>query len=73
MYKITIPSGETLTTEKPTFIRVHNNNCFIICDRAKAEGVIYGGVPYFFKDGVMVHEFDGGSINDILSVMLGVE
>lgn len=67
MYKITTPAGVTFTTEKPNFIRVHKNGCYILCPREKAEGVAYGGTPYLFKDGAMVHEVDGGKEVDTLA------
>ena len=67
MYKITTPEGATFTTEKPNFIRVHKNGCFVLCDRSKAEGVAYGGTPYLFRDGAVVHEIDGGKSLDELT------
>lgn len=67
MYKITTPEGAVFTTEKPNFIRVHSNGCYILCDRSKAEGVAYGGTPYLFKDGTMCHEIDGGKEVDTLA------
>ena len=67
MYKITTPEGVTFTTEKPNFIRVHKNGCFILCEQKNAEGVAYGGTPYLFEDGAMVHEIDGGKSMDELA------
>lgn len=63
MYKIITPDGEFLT-EKPNFIRKHSNNCFILTERSKAEGVAYHGTPYMFADGAMCYEVDTGA--DIL-------
>jgi hypothetical protein len=60
MFKITFPDGKSVITEKPNFIRVHKNNCFILCPREKAEGVAYRGSPFLFKDGTHIHETDGG-------------
>lgn len=60
MYKIQTPTGETFLTEKPNFIRVHNNGVtFILTDRDKADGVVYHGTPYLFSDGVIYCEVDG--------------
>ena len=64
MYRITFPNGETAITEKPTFIRKHSNNCFVLCQREKAEGVAYKGSPFMFSDGANVQEIDGGSLVD---------
>lgn len=72
MYKIRTPDGSVITTEKPSFIRVHSNNCYLLCDRSKAEGVAYGGIPYLFKDGTMVYEFDSGVTTELLNALLGV-
>lgn len=62
MYKITKPDGTAVFTEKPNFIRVHKNGCYLLTSREKAEGVAHGGTPYLFRDGAMCHEVDGGSI-----------
>lgn len=60
MYRIQTPSGETFLTEKPNFIRVHQNGTtFLLTDRERAEGVAYHGTPYLFKDGASIYEFDG--------------
>ena len=59
MYRITFPNGETAITEKPNFIRKHSNNCFVLCQREKAEGVAYNGSPFMFSDGANVQEIDG--------------
>ena len=64
MYKIITNTGETHLTEKPTFIRKHENGCFVLTDEEMAEGVAYNGTPYLFKDGAMVCEVDKGA--DIL-------
>jgi hypothetical protein len=59
MYKLITPDGEFLT-EKPNFIRKHSNNCFILTERSKAEGIAYHGTPYMFADGAMCYEVDSG-------------
>ena len=64
MYKIITHTGETHLTEKPNFIRKHENGCFVLTDEATAEGVAYNGTPYLFKDGVICCEVDKGT--DIL-------
>lgn len=61
MYKIITPDGKFLT-EKPNFIRKHSNNCFILTERSKAEGIAYHGTPYMFADGAMCYEVDGGDV-----------
>ena len=66
MYKITTPDGVVYTREKPDFIRVHKNGCFLLTTREKAEGVAIHGTPYLFKDGAFVCEFDGGQAMDEL-------
>ena len=67
MYKITTPEGVVYTREKPDFIRVHPNGCFVLTDRKKAEGVAIHGIPYLFKDGAVVCEIDGGTYIDELT------
>ena len=62
MYKIITNTGETHLTEKPNFIRKHENGCFVLTDEAMAEGVAYHGTPYLFEDGAQVHEVDGGEL-----------
>ena len=62
MFKIITPDGKEFLTEKPNFVRVHTNNCFILCTREKAEGIAYHGTPYLFKDGTMFHEVDAGDV-----------
>ena len=64
MYKIITHTGETHLTEKPNFIRKHENGCFVLTDEATAEGVAYHGTPYLFADGAQVCEVDKGA--DIL-------
>ena len=62
MYKIITHTGETHLTEKPNFIRKHENGCFVLTDEATAEGVAYHGTPYLFADGAQVHEVDAGEL-----------
>ena len=62
MYKIITNTGETYLTEKPNFIRKHENGCFVLTDEAMADGVAYNGRPYLFADGVSCCEFDSGSL-----------
>ena len=64
MYKIITHTGETHLTEKPNFIRKHENGCFVLTDEATAEGVAHHGTPYLFKDGAICYEVDKGA--DIL-------
>lgn len=64
MYKIITNTGETHLTEKPTFIRKHENGCFVLTDVNHAEGVAYNGTPYLFVDGTICFEVDKGA--DIL-------
>lgn len=64
MYKIITNTGETHLTEKPTFIRKHENGCFVLTDVNHAEGVAYHGTPYLFADGAICYEVDKGA--DIL-------
>ena len=56
MYKIITNTGETHLTEKPIFIRKHENGCFVLTDEATAGGVAYNGIPYLFDDGAMCYE-----------------
>lgn len=60
MYKIITHTGETHLTEKPNFIRKHENGCFVLTDEATAEGVAYSGIPYLFADGAVCVPFDSG-------------
>ena len=62
MYKIITHTGETHLTEKPNFIRKHENGCFVLTDVNHADGVAYHGTPYLFSDGAQVHEVDGGEL-----------
>ena len=62
MYKIITNTGETHLTEKPIFIRKHENGCFVLTDEAMAEGVAYNGTPYLFDDGAQVCEVDAGEL-----------
>ena len=62
MYKIITNTSETHLTEKPNFIRKHENGCFVLTDEATAEGVAYNGTPYLFADGAQVHEVDAGEL-----------
>ena len=50
--------------KKPTFIRKHENGCFVLTDINHAEGVAYHGTPYLFADGAICYEVDKGA--DIL-------
>ena len=61
MYKIITNTGETHLTEKPNFIRKHENGCFVLTDEATAEGVAYHGTPYLFADGTICFEVDKGA------------
>lgn len=65
MYKIITHTGETHLTEKPNFIRKHENGCFVLTDEATAEGVAYNGTPYLSQNGNTVTEVDIGA--DILA------
>ena len=60
MYKIITNTGETHLTEKPNFIRKHENGCFVLTDKARAEGVACNGTPYLFSDGAVCYEVDTG-------------
>lgn len=60
MYKIITHTGETYLTEKPNFIRKHENGCFVLTDEETAEGVAYSGTPYLFADGDVCIPFDSG-------------
>ena len=62
MYKIITHTGETHLTEKPNFIRKHENGCFVLTDEATAEGVAYNGIPYLFADGTVCSTFDSGTL-----------
>ena len=60
MYKIITHTGETHLTEKPNFIRKHENGCFVLTDEETADGVAYKGIPYLFADGAVCIPFDSG-------------
>ena len=70
MYKIITHTGETHLTEKPNFIRKHENGCFVLTDEAAAEGVVYNGTPYHLfgraamegLETVVLVEIDAGRI-----------
>ena len=66
MYKVITNTGKTYLTEKPNYIRKHENGCFVLTDESSAEGVAYNGTPYLFSDGVICCEFDKGA--DILEI-----
>ena len=72
MYKIITNTGETHLTEKPNFIRKHENGCFVLTDEATAEGVAYHGTPYLFADGAQVHEVDAGELTTETQSLLDV-
>ena len=72
MYKIITHTGETYLTEKPNFIRKHENGCFVLTDEETAEGVAYNGTPYLFADGVQVHEVDAGELTTETQSLLDV-
>ena len=60
MYKIITNTGEMHLTEKPNFIRKHENGCFVLTDEVMAEGLAYNGTPYLFADGTVCTPFDSG-------------
>ena len=60
MYKIIMTTGETYLTEKPNFIRKHENGCFVLTDEATAEGVAQNSTPYLFADGTVCIPLDSG-------------
>ena len=72
MYKIITHTGETHLTEKPNFIRKHENGCFVLTDVNHAEGVAYHGTPYLFADGSQVHEVDAGELTTETQSLLDV-
>lgn len=72
MYKIITHTGETHLTEKPNFIRKHENGCFSLTDEATAEGVAYSGTPYLFADGTQVYEVDAGELTTETQSLLDV-
>lgn len=62
MIKITFPDGQTAFTEEATYVRVHKENCFIICEKDKAHGIVYKGCPFLYAEGTTVHEVDAADI-----------
>ena len=72
MYKIITNTGETHLTEKPNFIRKHENGCFVLTDANYAEGVAYNSTPYLFADGAQVHEVDAGELTTETQSLLDV-
>ena len=72
MYKIITNTGETHLTEKPNFIRKHENGCFVLTDVNHADGVAYHGTPYLFSDGAQVHEVDAGELTTETQSLLDV-
>ena len=72
MYKIITHTGETHLTEKPNFIRKHENGCFVLTDEETAEGVAYSGTPYLFADGAQVYEVDAGELTTETQSLLDV-
>ena len=72
MYKIITNTGETHLTEKPNFIRKHENGCFVLTDEAMAEGVAYNSAPYLFADGTQVYEVDAGELTTETQSLLDV-
>ena len=60
MYRIIIPTGASILTEKVNYIRVHKNGVYLLTDVNHAEGVAYHGTPYLFSDGAQVCEVDAG-------------
>ena len=72
MYKIITHTGETHLTEKPNFIRKHENGCFVLTDVNHAEGVAYHGTPYLFADGAQVYEVDAGELTTETQSLLDV-
>ena len=72
MYKIITNTGETHLTEKPTFIRKHENGCFVLTDEATSEGVAYNSTPYLFADGTQEYEVDAGELTTETQSLLDV-
>ena len=66
MYKLTTGDGTSITIEKPNFIRVHKEGCYLLCPREKAEGVAYAGTAYLWAEGAAIQEIDGGQEVDKL-------
>ena len=72
MYRITTPAGESILTEKVTYIRVHKSGVYLLTDASRAEGVAYHGTPYLYADGTQVHEVDGGELTTETQSLLDV-
>ena len=72
MYKIITHTGEIYLTEKPNFIRKHENGCFVLTDVNHAEGVAYHGTPYLFDDGALCYEVDAGELTTETQSLLDV-
>ena len=68
MYKIIKMDGTEIgLTEKANYIRKHTNGCYILCDKAYAQGVAYNGTPYSIGglpelERVILSEMDGGTL-----------
>lgn len=77
MYKLILPDTPPVLTERPNYIKLHSNGCYVLCDETDAEGIAHNGTPYMFEDGAMVVETDGGTqlqdMANVINVMLGVE
>ena len=58
MYKIRIPDGRVYKTEFITYIKYYSQNAFLVCEKEKAEGIVFNGEHYFFRDGLKVQEYD---------------
>jgi hypothetical protein len=46
MFRITKDGAALAMTEAPTYVRRHENGCFVLCAEAEAEGVAHAGVVY---------------------------
>ena len=73
MYRITrANNGESLgMTEAPTYIKQHENGCYVLCPEPEASGIAFAGEPYRLLgreapegmgklDAVMLEETDAG-------------
>ncbi|MCD8208779.1 MAG: hypothetical protein LUD72_12640 [Bacteroidales bacterium] len=64
MYRIITKDGEEIATvEAPNYIRKADNGCFVLTERAKADGVAVDGSPY----AIIGHELDGAAGEVIIS------
>nr|DAT48608.1 MAG TPA: hypothetical protein [Caudoviricetes sp.] len=62
MYQITTATGEKYLAERVDFVHVlPSGNAYLVCDERKAEGVVFHGTPYLYKDGNVVTEVDKGA------------